>query len=401
MRALVVSPETARSLPERPDPGLSLLTAIPGPSDRIGDLRLDGDAWADAAEVMRPTLDDVALILHSSGTTRRPKLVPRTHHNLVLTCQTFIDTRGITSADRCLCLSRTAYAQGMNALITTIVSGSSLINVPGPNMAALPDWLHDLRPSYLSTTPAILRALAANHGALPAPLRLISSSAGPLSEDEVHHIEAVLGVPLLNAYAMTEASWIAGERAVGFHRVAGTVGVPSCEIRTVDENGAVLGPHETGEIVVRGPYVFPGYLDDPEATEAAFLPDGWFRTGDTGFVDAAGYLHLTGRLRETINRGGEKISPDEVDAALRSHPAVADAAVFAIPEPILGEDLVAAVVLEPGMSLGRKAVHGWLLDRLPLFKVPRRIWFVEELPRTATGKVQRGELVRRWSEKRE
>ena len=306
--------------------------------------------------------------------------MPRTHHNLVLTCQTFIDTRGITSADRCLCLSRTAYAQGMNALMTTIVSGSSLINVPGPNMAALPDWLHDLRPSYLSTTPAILRALAANHGALPAPLRLISSSAGPLSEDEVHHIEAVLGVPLLNAYAMTEASWIAGERAVGFHRVAGTVGVPSCEIRTVDENGAVLGPHETGEIVVRGPYVFPGYLDDPEATEAAFLPDGWFRTGDAGFVDAAGYLHLTGRLRETINRGGEKISPDEVDAALRSHPAVADAAVFAVPDAILGEDLVAAVVLEPGMTCGAQSA-AWVAARpVAAVQSPAPIWFVEELP---------------------
>ena len=153
--------------------------------------------------------------------------------------------------------------------------------------------------------------------------------------------------------------------------------------------------------MVQGPRVFLGYLDDLKATAAAFLPDGWFRTGDVGFVDEAGYLHLTGRLGETINRGGEKIIPDEVDAALRSHPAVGDAAVFAVPDSILGEDLVAAVVLNPGMTFVRKELHGWLLDRLPLFKVPRRIWIVEELPRTPTGKVQRGELTRRWSENRE
>ena len=212
------------------------------------------------------------------------------------------------------------------------------------------------------------------------------------------HVESVLGVPILNAYGMSEASFIAAERFAGYHRVAGTVGIPTCEVRTVDESGAALGQHETGEIVVRGPCVFPGYLDDPAATAAAFLPDGWFRTSDVGFVDAAGYLHLTGRLGETINRGGEKIIPDEVDAALRSHPAIVEAAVFAVPDALLGEDLVAAVVLKHEETIERKAIHAWLLDRLPLFKVPRRIWLVEELPRTPTGKVQRSELTRRWSQ---
>jgi acyl-CoA synthetase (AMP-forming)/AMP-acid ligase II len=197
---------------------------------------------------------------------------------------------------------------------------------------------------------------------------------------------------------MSEVSWIAGERCAGYHRVPGAVGIPFCEIRTMDERGVPLGQHESGEIIVRGPFVFPGYLDDPTATAAAFLPDGWFRTGDIGFVDAAGYLHLTGRLGETINRGGEKIVPDEVDAALGSHPAIVEAAVFAVPDALLGEDLVAAVVLEHEETIERKAIHAWLLDRLPLFKVPRRIWLVEELPRTPTGKVRRSELARRWSE---
>src|SRR4029079_397174 len=154
------------------------------------------------------------------------------------------------------------------------------LSVPGPDLGALPGWLQDYRPTYLSTTPAILRTLAENHRALPAPLRLINSSAGTITMDEVDHVESVLGVPILNAYGMSEASFIAAELFAGYHRVAGTVGIPTCEVRTVDESGAALGQHETVEIVVRGPCVFPGYLDDPAATAAAFLPDGWFRTSD-------------------------------------------------------------------------------------------------------------------------
>jgi acyl-CoA synthetase (AMP-forming)/AMP-acid ligase II len=399
VRALVISAEDAASQSMGQDHGLPVLAATAGPSGRIGDLHLDGPAWDDAVPVSRPDSDDIAVILHSSGTTGRPKLVPRAHRNLVATCRTFIDARGITSADRCLSLSRTTYAQGINALNSVIFAGASLISVPGPDVRALQGWMHDLRPTYLSTTPAIVRSLAESHRALPAPLRLIISSAAPLLRDERNQIESTLGIPLLNGYGMSEVSAIAGERTTGYHRVAGAVGIPFCEIQIVDEHGTPLHQHETGEIVVRGPGLFPGYLDDPEANAAAFLPDGWFRTGDAGFLDAAGYLHLTGRLGETINRGGEKIIPDEVDAALSSHPAIVEAAVFAVPDVLLGEDLVAAVVLKHEETIERRAIHAWLLDRLPLFKVPRRIWLVEELPRTPTGKVLRSELVRRWREK--
>jgi acyl-CoA synthetase (AMP-forming)/AMP-acid ligase II len=403
VRAVIVSDETAAALSAYPRHGLPVLTATLGPSGKIGDLRLDGDAWGHAVEPTQPDADDIALILHSSGTTGRPKLVPRTHRNLVATAQAHVDARGFSPADRCLSLSRATYAQGIIILMTSVYSGSSLISVPELNLRALPLWLRDCRPTYLLTTPAVLRAIATGANVVrdalrAASLRYILSSAGPLSADEVEQLETVLQAPILNTYGMSEASFIAGEPFPTFHRVPGAVGLAQCQIRTVDEQGTPLGRHETGEIVVRGPRVFPGYLDDPDANAAAFLPDGWFRTGDIGFVDDIGYLHLTGRLGETINRGGEKIVPDEVDAALRSHPAVADAAVFAVPDALLGEDLVAAVVLRVGMTVERKAVHGWLLDRLPLFKLPRRIWTVEELPRTATGKVQRGELTRRWQE---
>jgi acyl-CoA synthetase (AMP-forming)/AMP-acid ligase II len=315
-----------------------------------------------------------------------------------------IAARTKTPADRCLSLARAAYSQGFNSIMIAISVGGSLVITPRADVKALPHWLQTYRPTYLSTTPAVLRAIAADLDPdllavfQQSSLTSIHSSAGPLTEDDLSRLESLLGVPILNGYGLSEASGIALEPWPRARRVPGSAGLPQCDIRIVDEASQELAHHEIGEIVVCGPQVFPGYLDDPAANAAAFLPGGWFRTGDVGFVDAAGYLHLTGRLGETINRGGEKIVPDEVDAVLRNHPAVADAAVFAVPDPILGEDVVAAVVLKSGMRIERRALRGWLLDRLPLFKVPRRIWLVEALPRTRTGKVQRGELAQHWRE---
>ena len=405
VRAVVVSAETAASLSALPDHGLPVLSATRGSSLRIGDLHLEGVAWGNAAPENPPEPEEIALILHSSGTTGRPKLVPRTHGNIVAACSRMIETRAMTSADRGLSLARAAYSQGINAIMFAISSGGSLVVTPRPDVKALPHWLRTYRPTYLSTSPAVLRAIAVDLEPdllavfQQSSLTTIHSTAGPLSDDDLCRLESLLGVPILNGYGLSEASAIAIEPWPRLRRVPGSVGRPQCDIRLVDEAAQELAQHKTGEIVVRGPQVFPGYLDDPAANAVVFLPDGWFRTGDVGFVDADGYLHLTGRLGETINRGGEKIVPDEIDAALRSHPDVADAAVFAVPDSILGEDVVAAVVLNPGVKLARKAVHRWLLDRLPLFKVPRRIWFVRELPRTPTRKVQRGELARLWSEK--
>ena len=168
----------------------------------------------------------------------------------------------------------------------------------------------------------------------------------------------------------------------------------------LDERGADLPPGTPGEVVIRGETLFSGYLEDAAANAAAFLPGGWFRTGDLGYVDEDGYLYLIGRLNELINRGGEKIAPLEVDRALLTHPAVAEAAAFAVPDARLGEDVVAAVVLRPGAAATARELRRWLLERLTPYKAPRRIWFVERLPRTPTGKVQRGELTRRWTEER-
>jgi acyl-CoA synthetase (AMP-forming)/AMP-acid ligase II len=403
VRAVVATEAAAASLAPT-DFRLPVITTIPGPSGRIGDLRLHGDAVGDPTPRTAPAPDDIALILHSSGTTGQPKLVPRLHRNLLATCQALVAGRDITVADRCLSLSRSVYSQALILLTTAVSSGSSLIAVPDLDVAALPDWLNVCRPTFISTTPAVLRACGDGSNDLKAALRqarlrFIVSSAGPLSPDDLSRLEAELGTPIVNTYGMTEASFIASEFLDREQR-PGAVGLVQCELRTVDENGLPLERHETGEIVIRGPRVFPSYLDDVEANAAAFLPGGWFRTGDVGFVDEAGYLYLTGRLGETINRGGEKILPGEVDAALLSHPAVAAAAVFAVPDALLGQDVVAAVVLREGATVTPRELRRWLLDRLTPYKVPRRIWFLAALPRTATGKVQRGELARQWTGER-
>jgi acyl-CoA synthetase (AMP-forming)/AMP-acid ligase II len=170
------------------------------------------------------------------------------------------------------------------------------------------------------------------------------------------------------------------------------------EIAIRDAGGAALPAGASGEITVRGDRVFPGYLNEPEATVAAFFPDRWYRTGDLGYLDEEGYLFVTGRVREMINRGGEKIAPTEIDDVLRQHPAVADAAAFALPDDRLGQDVAAAVVLRPGMHASRRELRAWMLDRLTRYKAPRRIWFVDELPRTGSRKVQRGVLTERFRE---
>jgi acyl-CoA synthetase (AMP-forming)/AMP-acid ligase II len=369
----------------------------------MGELSIAGPALGDPVAAQEPSLDEFALILRSSGTTGRPKLVPRTHRNILAFCQAVASARGASASERCLSVCRSVYSQGINALVFTLFAGASLVMLERADVAALAEALRTHRPTYLTTTPAVVRALATGDSELLAaleasPVNRIHASAAPLETTERERLEAALGIPIISGYGLTEASGVAGEPFPRPRWVAGSVGLPWCDIRAIDETGAFLTQGEVGEIVARGPQVFPGYLDDPEANDAAFLPGGWFRTGDLGFLDDRGYLHLTGRIKEVVNRGGESIAPAEIDAALESHPAVAEAAVFSVPDAALGEDLVAAVVLQPDRAASPRELRRWLLDRLSSSKVPRRIRFVTALPRTPTGKVRRGELARRWSE---
>jgi acyl-CoA synthetase (AMP-forming)/AMP-acid ligase II len=397
VRAVVAATEAAGVVRRVAGPALPVVTGDEGLSGRPGALSSHSDLWREPEPSFPDAIGDVAVILKSAGTTGRSKLIPRTHQNITSFCRDFIEARALTPADRGLSLARVASSQGLHTLATTMFAGSSMIVVPAFDLRALPGWLRTHRPTYLSVTPAVLRAIAKEPSALQeASLRCVFATSAPLSFEEVERMESTLGVPILNMYGLTEATGIAAERFPPGRRVPGAVGPAWCEIRVISEDGERLGPNEAGEIVVRGPRVSPGYLDDPELNAAAFLDAGWLRTGDLGFVDEAGYVHLRGRSGEIVNRGGEKIDPAEVDAVLLACPAVADAAAFAVPDSLLGEDIVAAVVAASGAQVTARQLRSWLLDRLMPSQSPRRIWFVAAIPRTANGKAQRGELTRRW-----
>jgi acyl-CoA synthetase (AMP-forming)/AMP-acid ligase II len=396
VRAVVAAAEAADAVNRAAGSAVPVITAS-GSSGRIGNLQVRGSISHCQNPVDLVAPEDVTVILRSSGTTGRPKFIPRTHQNVASFCRDFIEARTVTPADRGLSLARTISSQGLHILATTIFAGSSLALVPALERRALRGWLREQRPTYLSTTPAMLRALAAERGALQdAALRCVFATSAPLLAEEAERLESALAAPILNMYGLTEATAIAGEHYPREHRVPGSVGPAWCNVQVISGQGERLGANEIGEIVVRGPRVSPGYVDDPDLTASAFLAGGWFRTGDLGFLDEMGYVHLRGRLSEIVNRGGEKIDPGEVDAVLRACPPVEDAATFAVPDTLLGEDIVAAVVLEANSSATARQLRAWVLDHLLPYKSPRRIWFVDDLPRTETGKVRRDVLRERF-----
>jgi acyl-CoA synthetase (AMP-forming)/AMP-acid ligase II len=233
--------------------------------------------------------------------------------------------------------------------------------------------------------------------AAPASLRFVRVTAAPLSPAICEEVAGRLDAPVLFSYSSSEASLIATALPPPATHKPGSSGRPVQEVRIVNDSGREALTGDEGEIWVRGPKVFAGYLDDPETNMAVLLTDGWFRTADQGYLDRDGFLFVTGRRDERINRGGAKIAPIEVDAVLLAHPAVADAAAFNLPDERLGEEIGVAVVLREGQAATSRELRDWMLDHLSPHVAPRRLWFVTELPRTASGKVQRGVLAERYS----
>jgi acyl-CoA synthetase (AMP-forming)/AMP-acid ligase II len=258
--------------------------------------------------------------------------------------------------------------------------------------------LKKFRPTYYIAVPAlhqgILRELNkfAPDELEDSSLRLILSSSASMPDRVRHGLEKLLHVPVIEILASSESGTI----SINFPPKHGSVGIPVIEHLTIrSETNKILRPYEEGEIVVKGEAVFSGYEDAPDENDAAFI-DGWFRTGDMGYLDDEGYLFLTGRKKEIINKGGRKIAPEEIDTVLREHPQVKDAMTFGIADPVLGED-VAAIVVPADETITEADLRMYLLDRLIQFKVPRKIWFVDRIPRTPTGKPQRQEGTRRFS----
>jgi len=341
---------------------------------------------------LEPSPDAIALLLHTSGTTGRPKLVPLRQRNLAYSMRTIAECYQLSDDDVSLCVMPLFHVHGLVASTLSALHAGGTVVVP-PRFSATAFWPDAVRhgATWYSAVPTIHHVLAAASEATPVPehrLRFARSCSSALPPTLQDTIEERFGVPVLQAYGMTEASHqMASNPLPPGERRAGTVGpATGIEVGVVDDDWQPVEPGEAGEVVVRGPSVVDGYLDSPEATATSFR-DGWFRTGDRGRLSADGYLTLDGRLKELINRGGEKISPHEVEDALLEHPAVAQAVAYAIPDDKYGEQVAVAVVAAGPTSAEELTRHS--KERLAAFKVPVEIAIVEQIPVGPTGKVQR------------
>jgi acyl-CoA synthetase (AMP-forming)/AMP-acid ligase II len=339
---------------------------------------------------------DIALVLHTSGTTARPKIVPLSHANVAASAENISRTLALTDADVCLNVMPLFHIHGLiAAVLSSLAAGGSVVCTPGFNGFKFFNWFAAADPSWYTAVPTMHQAILGiaerrAGGVDSGRLRFIRSSSASLPPQVMTQLEAVFGVPVIEAYGMTEAAHqMASNPLPPLPRYAGSVGLAAGpEIAIMGDGDRLLPAGETGEVVIRGRNVTAGYENNPEANAKAFT-GGWFRTGDQGYLDAAGYLRLTGRLKDLINRGGEKISPLEIDTVLMDHPAVAQVVTFAMPHDKLGEEVAAAVVLTDGAAATEQELRDFAAGRLASFKVPRRIVFLAEIPKGATGKLQR------------
>ena len=379
------------------DRGLTVIEASREGPGKLGLSLNAGEAWPPAAAEVADAAA-IAFILQTSGTTATPKLIPSSHRNMLASAARVQLWFGLTQLDRCLSVSPVCYAHGLHVTVfTPLITGGSAAFPLNPTSLDVNEWLHDLRPTWYSAGPTLHRFMLDKTKPLPNArsihdLRFVLSGGAPLTSEVQEALSAALGVPVLEHYGSSEAMQVSSNRPPPGPAKPGTCGIPDKgTVKIVAESGREVAPGEHGEILLGGPTVTSGYLDAPELNRGSFV-DGWFRTGDIGSIDSDGFLTLHGRKTEMINRGGEKISPAEVDDALQRHPAVAEAAAFAVPHPRLGEDVAAAVVLREGATATPLELREFLLQSLAQFKIPRRIVFVDRLPKGATGKVQRQRL---------
>ena len=341
-------------------------------------------------------LADPGLLLHTSATTGRPKLVPLSHANLRAQCLQTAGALRLGETDRFLSLMPLFHLQGILGNLAQLYAGGSAICAPGFDAARFPDWLDEFRPTWYTASPtmhsAILTLLGGDRRRLPCQFRFVRSIGAPLAPDLIAAIENALGAPVIEGYGMTEVGAATSNPLPPGRRKPGSAGISTgAEVAIFDDVGGRLGHDVEGEIRIRGAAVTQGYRNDDAANLSSFS-NGWLRTGDLGRFDEDGYLFVTGRAKEVVNRGGEKIMPQEIDAALAAHPAVAEAAAFGVPHPTLGEDIAAVVIRRAGTDVAEIELREFVAARLVPFKVPRRIVFVERIPKGATGKPRRAAL---------
>ncbi len=339
---------------------------------------------------------DVSMVLHTSGTTSRPKIVPLSQANLAASATNIRDTLQFRPDDCGLNIMPLFHIHGLIAgVLAPLAAGSQVFCTPGFNALKFFAWMDEARPTWYTAVPTMHQAIISrapkNQDIIARhPLRFLRSSSSSMPPQVITELEAIFQAPLIEAYGMTEATHqMASNPLPPGVRKPGTVGqAAGPEIAIMAEDGRLLPRSEVGEIVIRGANVTAGYENNDKANAEAFR-NGWFRTGDQGVMDAEGYVTITGRLKEIINRGGEKISPREVDEILMDHPAVAQVVCFGMPHPKLGEEVAAAVVLREGRTVSERDLQAFVATRAADFKVPKKILFMAEIPKGATGKLQR------------
>jgi acyl-CoA synthetase (AMP-forming)/AMP-acid ligase II len=379
--------------------GLSVIRLVPDGAGPAGAFALRAEGNAGIADRAAPEAGDVALILHTSGTTSRPKIVPLLQSNLAASARNIGGSLDLSPADRCLNVMPLFHIHGLIAAVSaSLAAGGSVWCAPGFDAMKFFAWMREARPSWYTAVPTMHQTILARASRnadtiAEVPLRFLRSSSASLPGPVMEQLAETFGAPVIEGYGMTEATHqMASNPLPPRAQKPGSVGIEAGPLVRIADEAEDRLKDGVGEVVISGPNVTPGYEGNPEANAKNFFEaEGkrWFRTGDQGVFDAEGYLSLTGRLKEIINRGGEKVSPLEVDGVLSAHPAVAQVVTFALPHPKLGEEVAAAVVLREGAEADEARIRGFAGERLAAFKVPRRVVILEEIPKGATGKLQR------------
>lgn len=346
------------------------------------------------------TEDDIAMVLHTSGTTSRPKMVPLSQKNLLASARNISNTLNLTENDKCLNIMPMFHIHGLiAAILAPIYKSGSIITPPGFDALKFFRWLDEYTPTWYTAVPTMHQAILAR-----APrnkeiiknnqLKFIRSSSASLPSIVMKNLENTFNTSVIESYGMTEATHqMTSNPLPPNKRKAGSVGLAAgpevallCDkeiMHNIKKNRNI-----TGQIIIKGDNVTTGYINNPKANDESYI-DGWFLTGDEGLFDEDGYLKITGRLKEIINRGGEKISPKEIDEILLEHKSIQQAVAFSVPHEKLGEDLYAAVIIKEKEDINENQIKEYCKQRLTQFKIPRKILIVDEIPKGATGKLQR------------
>jgi len=355
------------------------------------------------SEYQLPEENDEGLVLHTSGTTSRPKIVPLTNKNIYSSAENISKSLNLSEVDHCLNIMPLFHIHGLIAILAASMrSGASVCASNGFNALRFLELAKSEKITWYSGVPTmhqaiLLRAEKNLELAKNLNLRLIRSSSASLPPAVFEKLNNVFGCSVIEAYGMTEATHqMTSNPLPPKKQKPGFVGIPAGpEVCIMDEKDKILNQGEIGEICIKGDNVTLGYDNNPEANKNSFT-NGWFRTGDQGYFDQNGYLKISGRLKEIINKGGEKISPLEVDNVLMDHPLIEQAVCFGYEDKMLGEDIAAAIIVKEGKNCSETDVKTYAEEKLAKFKIPKKIFFVNEIPKGATGKLQRNVLAKNF-----